>query len=92
MAPATAVIAPITAHFIWPVMKLPGSTPIPWKNQIPPMIRHTMPRAVITAFISSAFRGGYRPDGRGLVEGAGTTPDGFASGHTDMLRFHSASW
>jgi hypothetical protein len=28
---------PKTAHWICPVMKLPGKMLIPWKNQTPPM-------------------------------------------------------
>jgi hypothetical protein len=27
--PTMIIIAPVTAHFVWPVMKLPGKTLIP---------------------------------------------------------------
>jgi hypothetical protein len=31
------VIPPITAQRVWPVMKLPGKTLMPWKNQTAPI-------------------------------------------------------
>src|SRR5512140_3596152 len=41
--PASRRIAPYTAHFMWPVMKLPGRTLIPCRIQITPTTQHRTP-------------------------------------------------
>ena len=44
----TATTTPITSHIRWPVMKLPGMTPAPWKIHTPPTRTPTRPTAMLT--------------------------------------------
>jgi hypothetical protein len=43
-APATIASPPYTAHRIWPVIKLPGNTLIPWRNHTPPDSTNSAPK------------------------------------------------
>jgi hypothetical protein len=53
--PATTAITPLIAQRLWPVIKLPGRTLIPWKNQIPPNIKSNTPRILRIAFMADPF-------------------------------------
>ena len=45
---AMATIGPMTAHSTTPLITLPPSTPMPWKNQIRPMTTRIPPRESAT--------------------------------------------
>src|SRR5688572_3479374 len=51
ITPSTTAMAPYTAHLIWPVMKLPGRTLTPCRNQMAPMSIMSAPTMLNTIFI-----------------------------------------
>lgn len=55
--PTTMVTEPPTVQNVDPVMKLPGSQPTPWANQIPPMSIRTGPAYRASANMTRVWHG-----------------------------------
>src|SRR5205085_9965945 len=72
--PPNRVTTPIHSHRASPVMKLPWSTPAPWKIQMPPVRQHSTPRterATLTADARSSVQPAAVLPGAGGQEAGG---------------------